>query len=221
MTFFDIHRQHFDRFLFFTVHQLEHHTWFGDCQLVAFAAHVFQQYGQVQLAAPRHLVDAFFIGVDHAQRHIGLQLACKPVAQLATGHELAFAPGQRRSIDAKIHGQCRLIDHQHGQGRGVQRVGQRDADTDLLDTADQHDVTRTSFSGGNPFQPFELQDLLHPGLAGLAIRAFHHQHFLVGADGALADAAHADAADIGRIVDRADLQLQRCRRVAFVGGDMA
>ena len=53
---------------------LEHHARLGHGQLVAFAAHVFQQDGQVQFAAAGDFEDAFFVGVLHAQGHVGLQL---------------------------------------------------------------------------------------------------------------------------------------------------
>jgi hypothetical protein len=108
-------------------------------QLVAFTAHVFQQDGQVQFAAARDFEDRIVAGFGHAQRHVRLQLAVQTLAQLAAGHELAFAAGQRRRVDAEVHRQRRLVHLQHRQ-RVLASGRARCADAQVLDTVDQHDV---------------------------------------------------------------------------------
>ena len=118
VAFFKVHGEHFNRFMAFTIDLFINHTGFGHGQFIALAAHVFQQNGQVQFATARHLVNPVFVGVLHAQGHVGLQLFVQTIAQLAAGHELAFTTCQRRVVDAKIHGQGGLVNFEHGQGCG-------------------------------------------------------------------------------------------------------
>ena len=51
--FFDVDRQHFERLALYAVQFAEHHARTRHRQLIAFAAHVFEQDRQVQLAATR------------------------------------------------------------------------------------------------------------------------------------------------------------------------
>ena len=85
----------FDRLALDAVDLLEHHPWLAHGQLIALAAHVFQQDGQVQLAPPRHLEDAVLTGLAHAKGHVALQLLLQAVPDLAAGDELALSAGQR------------------------------------------------------------------------------------------------------------------------------
>ena len=139
---------------------VEHDARLAHRELVAFAAHVLQQDGQVQLAAARDLEDAVFVGLPHLQRDVALQLALQPVPDLAAGDELAFAAGQRRVVDAEVHRQRRLVDAQHRQRLRVVQVGDRHADADVLDAVDQHDVARPGLLGLAALQPLELQHLV-------------------------------------------------------------
>jgi hypothetical protein len=126
---------------------LEHHARLGDGQLVALAAHVLQQDGQVQFAAAHHLEDAVFAGLLDAQRHVVLQFLLQAVPDLAAGDVLAFATGQRAGVDAEVHRQRRLVDLEHRQRRRVGRVGDGHADADVGDAVDQHDVARAGLGG--------------------------------------------------------------------------
>ncbi len=152
----------------------------------------------------------------HPQRHVALQLALQAVPDLAAGDELALAARQRRVVDAEVHRQRRLVDQQHRQRQRVLDVGQRDADADALDAVDQHDVARAGFGGLLALQALELQHLVDARIERRAVRAAVHRHVLHRLERALVDAADADAADVGRVVERADLQLQRCVGAALV-----
>ena len=61
-------------------------------------------------------------------------------------------------------------------------------------------------------QALELQHLVDARLERRAVGAAVHRHVLHRLQRALVDAADADAADVGGVVERADLQLQRRRR---------
>src|SRR3546814_16022459 len=80
------------------------------------------------------------VGVVHAQSHVGLELAIQTVAQLTTGHELAFASRQRGCVHHEVHGQRRLVDAKHGQSFRIGRLNDRAAYADFLDAVNQNDV---------------------------------------------------------------------------------
>ncbi len=167
----------------------------------------------MQLTTARHFEDRVVAGVLHPQRHVGLQFAVQAVAQLAAGDELAFAAGQRRGVDAEVHGQRRLVHLQHRQRvLGVRRThGATDAQ--LFDTVDQHDVAGFGFLHDLALQAAELQHLVDAALDRRAVRAELDHHVLQRTHAAARDAAHADLADVARVVERNDLQLERAVRI--------
>jgi len=87
-------------------------------ELVAFAAHVLEQDGEMQLPPPRD-DEGVGIGGVSPQGDVALGLALEPLAQLPAGDEPALAPGERRGVDEKVHGQRRLVDLERGSGRGA------------------------------------------------------------------------------------------------------
>jgi hypothetical protein len=82
---------------------------------IAFAAHVLEQDGEVQLAAPVHDENVGILGVLDTQRDVLEQFALQALADLAAGHVLAFAAGERRGVDHEVHGQRRLVDLEQRQ----------------------------------------------------------------------------------------------------------
>ena len=214
--FFDVGGHQLDRLVLFAVDVTEHHAWLGDGQLVAFAAHVFQQDGQVQFAATHDFENTFFVRFFDAQGHVVLQLFLQAVPDLAAGDVFAFTTGQRAGVHTEIHGQRGFVHLEHGQRRGIGRVGDGDANTDVRNTVDQHDFAGAGFCGLHTLQTLEGQHLVDTTFEGFAVRAFHHDHVHHGLDRALADAAHADATHEGRKVERGNLQLQGRCRVTFL-----
>jgi len=91
----------------------------------------------------------------------------------------------------------------------VLEVADRRADADLVDAVMSTMSARLGLLHGLPLQAFELQDLVDFRLQGGGIFPVQHQHFLHRLDAPAADAADADLADVARVVERADLQLQR------------
>ena len=72
-----VHGQVFIWFAFLTVDVAVHDARFADCQFKAFAAHVFQQNGQVQFAASGYAEHVGIGGIFHAQGDVGQQLFCR------------------------------------------------------------------------------------------------------------------------------------------------
>jgi hypothetical protein len=204
----DIDGEQFVGFALLAVDVLEQHARARHREFVALATHGFEQDGQVQFAASRDEEHVGILGFLDAQGDVGQQLLFQAFADLAAGDVLAFLAGQRRGIDLEIHGQRRLIHHQRRQAVRRRRVANGDADADLLDAGDQHDVAGFRFARLFALEACEHHDLGDFRLA-LVFLAVHHGDFLAGLHAALLDAADADAADIAVVVDGADLQLQR------------
>ena len=217
MLFFHVSGHEFHRLALLAVDVLEHHTRLGDGQLVALAAHVFQQDGQVQFTAAGHFKNAVLVGFLDAQGHVVLQFLLEAIPDLAAGHELAFTAGQRAGVDAEVHDQGGFVHLQHRQRCGIVNAGHGHANTDVFDTIDEHDVAGTRSCRLHAVQALEGQHLVDAPLYALAVRAFADQHVHVGLDGAGAHAAHTNAAYERRVVERGNLQLQGGIRVPCMG----
>src|SRR5216684_5461093 len=183
-------------------------------QLVAFAAHVLQENREVQLAAPR---DEEHVGVGcllHAQGDVALQLAEQAFPQLPAGDEAPFLPGEGRGVDLEVHGERGLVDAEHRQRLGSERVGESDPDRGLLHPGHEHDVAYRRLVHRDSFQAAKTHDLADLGLRGLATLV-QHQDLLSGPEPSPGDAPDADAPHVARVIDVADLQLQRAVGVAL------
>ena len=103
---------------------------FADADLVAFAAHVFEEDAQVHEAAAG---DGEFFGggarVD-AEGDVAFEFLAEAVADLAAGDVLAVAAGEGAVVDAEGHGHCGFVDGDGGQARGAVGAGDGVADFD-------------------------------------------------------------------------------------------
>ena len=81
-----------------------------DLQLVPFPAHLFDQHGQVQLAAAGHEETVGAVGFLDAQRDVGLELFEQALAQVARREEFALPAGEGAVVDGEGHLDRRLID---------------------------------------------------------------------------------------------------------------
>ena len=218
----DIHGEGFVGLVHLAVHHPGQHLRARHGELIALAAHVLDEDGQVQLPAPGDPQYVRLVGVFHAQRHVALQLAVQPLAQLPAGDELALAPGERRGVDLEVHRQRRLIHADGRQPERMLRVADRHADVDGLDAGDGDDVAGARLFHRVALEAGEGQHLADPGEPAVGI-AKAQRHALAGAHHAAANAADADAPDVGVVVEGRDLQLQRQvglrRRRRHVGED--
>src|SRR6266571_1733733 len=204
----DVDRQQLERLAALAVNFLVDDARPRHRELVAFAAHVLEQDREVQLAAPANDERVGIRGEFDAQGDVALDLALEPLAQLAASDEFSLAPGERRGVDEEIHRQRRLVHLERRQRLRMLQVAERHADADFLDAVDEHDVAGLGFIHRGAFQPFELEYLVDACLDRLGA-VLQHQHVLERVKAPAADAADADLADIARIIERADLQLQR------------
>nr|GEU28058.1 hypothetical protein [Tanacetum cinerariifolium] len=211
--FFHVNRQLLVRLMAHAIDHLEHHARTRNGHLETFATHVFDQDGQVQLAAARDFERGVVFGRRHAQCHVGFQFLVQTVAQLTRGHELAFAASQRRVVDHEVHGQGRLVDGQHRQRfRGV-RCAHGRTDADFFDTVDQHDVAGNSVVHQHALEALEVQHLVDAALDRGSAWAVQDDDVLAGFHAAAVDTADTDFTHVRRVVERGDLHLQRTVRI--------
>ena len=83
----------------------------------------------------------------------------------------------------------------------------------FLHSGHEHDVARDRLFHRDPLQAAEAHDLADLGLHGFLV-CVQHKNFLRRPELAAADAPDADASHVARIVEVADLQLQRSVRIS-------
>ena len=118
----------------------------ADHQFVAFAAHHFDQDGELQFAASHHLESVRTAGLFHAKRNVGQQFFVEALAKIARGHVLAFASGKGRRIDGELHRDGGFVDDDARQRRRIFEVGDGVADGDAGDASDGDDVSQVPSS---------------------------------------------------------------------------
>ena len=202
-----------------TVNFTEYHARFADCQFKAFAAHVFQQNGQVQFATAGNAEYISVGSIFNTQGNVGQQFFLQAVTDLAGSYEFTFSTGKRRSVDHKVHGQCRLVHAQHRQAFGIVFVGNGYANTNVFNAGNNHDVAGFSFFQRYAFQALETQQLVDTALGNLFFMV-HNGNDLAGFDAAVQDAADTEAAGVVVVVQLGNLQLQRFVRAAAWCGRM-
>jgi hypothetical protein len=167
----DVDRDPLVGLLGLAVHVAQDHLGAAGLELEAFAAHLLDQDGQLELAAAADLERvARFRGQD-LDRDVAQDLAIEAGLDLAAGHELAFAAGQRRGVDPEGHPQRGRVDVQARQRPGIGRVGQGVADRDLGQAGDRHDVARPCLGDLDPLDAVggleaghrPGQDVVRPG----------------------------------------------------------
>ena len=97
-----IDREPFDGFVFHAVDLLADHLRFGDGEFIPFAAHGFDQHGQMEHSASGNL-ECFAVDIFNPQRNVAFDLLVEPFAQLAAADVFSLTPEERRIVDAEHH----------------------------------------------------------------------------------------------------------------------
>ena len=88
--------------------------WFGNLQLVAFAAHGLDHNRQLEFTPAGNLKSIGLIRIGYSEAHVLPLLVLQPLAQLARGNEFTFTPGPGGVVGAEDHGNGGLVDAQRG-----------------------------------------------------------------------------------------------------------
>ena len=180
----------------------------ADGDLVALAAHGFDEHGEVEDAAAgdgEQLRAGDRLG---AQGDVLLQFPLKPLAEVPAGEVSPFLSGQRRGVHAEGHLQRRLVDDQARQRPGRLRIADRVADFHVFQSHQGDDVAGGAHLDVDAAEVLEDLDGDDPRRACLAV-LLHHRHVLPGPDLAGIDASDGDSPDVVRPVERRDQHLQR------------
>ena len=155
-------------------------------------------------------------GFFDANGDVGEQFAVQALAQVAAGDQRAFLAAEGRVVDAELNGDGGLVDDDQRQRRGVFNAGKGLADGDAFDAGDGYDVAEFGLRGLGALEAGEGEELGDLDLLQREIAARNHD-FVAGMQRALEDASDGDAAEVLRVVEIGDQNLQRGLWIAFGG----
>ena len=199
-----------DRLVLLTVALGDDDLRLADRELVAFAAHRFDEDRKMQLAAAAHFERVGALGVRNAQRDVRFELAHRRSRIWREVRYLPSRPANGEVLTLKNIATVGSSTDDRVNRFGRRRVGDRVADVDAFDAGDADDVAGRRFLDLDAFEPGEREQLGEPladfdGVA--AVRNLGDRR--VDARAAAKDAADADASDVLVVVDRADQHLER------------
>ena len=216
--FGDVDNQALDGLELLAVFVAHHDFGLADHDFKAFAAHGFDQDGELQFAAAEHAEGFGRFGIFHADGNVGEKLLCQAIAKVARSEIGAFAAAEGAGIDAKDHGQGRLVDGQRLKGRGIFEGGDALADLNAFHAGDGHDVARDNGFGFIAFEPAEGVKLRDFGGNERAVQ-LADAHFFAAIERAVEDAADRQAPQKFGVIEIGDLELEDAGGIAGGTGD--
>ena len=174
----------------------------------------------MQFAAAAYFPAGFISGRTQTHGHVALQFTFQAFTNLAARHELALTACQRRGVHHEAHRERRFVHGEHRQCFGMSRIGDGGADVEFFNAVHENDVTSLSAVDDLLVQAFELHDLIDLGGLGRVVRTIHDHDALTCLERTAVHAADTDLTHVARIVERADLKLQRCFSVVFTNRDI-
>src|SRR6185437_5732386 len=213
---FHVDDQLFPGFLQYAVDFAHDHFRARHRELVAFAAHRFDQDREMQFTAARYLELVRIGGFLNFEGDVVQRLARQPFANLARGEELAarelLVAGEWRTVDLEGHADGRLIHGQGGQRFHRRRIADGVGNAEILDTGNRDDVARLRIRHFAALQPHEAHHLQDLAVAALALVVDDRDRH-VGAHLAALYAADADHADVVGVIERRHAHLERTIKV--------
>ncbi len=183
----------FKRFELNAVLFLDDYLRLRHCHFVTFAAHVFEQYGNMHFAAAEDF-ERIALRKVHFKTDVDLELFLQTLFDLAAGNELALAAGERRGVRHEAQADCRLI---HLNGRKRRRgfiVCEGLADIHIREAGNESDVSGVDGISLYLAGAFKCRNLDHfPLLDRLAFVS--HEKVLALAHFAAIDASHGQTAE--------------------------
>src|SRR5450759_338308 len=193
--------------------------WHRDLKLIAFAAHLFDEDRQLELASSRNGEPVGQIAPLNSDGNIGAQLFLDTLTQLVRGHELALCTSKWTVVDHEHHRDCRRFDCQHVQFHRTLRVGDRVSDRDSRYSCKREDLARFHTGDFLAFQPLEDEEL--EDLAQVFVVAVgEHLDLVSGLQLSPKHAADAETANIIVMGDVRDQDRQRTRGVILRSRDL-
>ena len=192
----------------------------GDEEFEAFAAHLFDEDGDLHGSAGGDGEDAGEVGVGDVDGDIGFGLAHEAVADLATGDVLAFAACAGAVVHGELHADGGRVDVDEGDGDVLVGSGEGFADVDVFEAGDADDVT-----GLGDFARVHLEGGVFedPGDFGADFGAVlaHEEERVAFGGFAAEDLAHGDPADVVVVADIAGEHAEGAAGVGFGWRDVS
>ena len=177
MLFLNVNRKEFIGFHLDAVDFLQDDARTRHGEFIALAAHVLKKNCEVEFAAAGDFPDGFVLGRTHAHGDVRLQFTLKALADLARGHELAFAAGERGGVHLEVHREGGFVHLQHWESLGLILVGDGRANVEFLNAGDEDDVARLSFIDFLALQTLELKNRIDLGTTGRVVGTIHDRDF--------------------------------------------
>ena len=180
---------------------VEDHLRAADRELVALAAHLLDEDGQLELAAAADLERVAGLGGVDLDRDVAEDLAVQAGLDLARRDVLAVAAAEGRGVHAERHAQRRLVDVEARERARVGRVGDRVPDRDLGQARDRDDLAGAGLGDVDPLHAprgLEAGDRAAEGDRATGLDAAR------GVVGLLADHGDPLARPDGAVADPAD-----------------
>ena len=117
----------------------------ADRKFVSFAAHIFDQYGQMQFSAPGYLEAVGAVSLFHTEADICVQLTEQTVTQVAGSHVFPFLSGKRAVVDDELHGDGRFGNLLERNGFRIFRRAEGISDGNVGNTGNGNDGADGSF----------------------------------------------------------------------------
>ena len=202
----DIDRQRFNRFALPSVDLLVDHMGLRDGQFIAFAAHVFDQDGDMQDASSADFETvAEFLD---AQSDVAFGLLEQTLPDVTAADEFSLFSEERRIVHAEDHGDGGFVDGDRGHGLGRERIRDRVADVDSLDSDDGAEIAAVDMIGLLAVDSLKGEHLLDGSGVHAAV-PFDHADGFGYIERAAMDPADADSSDIVVVIESGDLHLER------------
>src|SRR5882762_1061608 len=206
-VFRDVDHQPLERLQLAAVFSTHHDFGFADHQLETFAAHRFDQDGELQFATAENAKRFRRIGIFDANRNVGEQLFLQPVAKITRSEIAAFFAGKRAAVHRENHCQGRLVDQQRLERLRIGEINDAFADLNALDASDGHQVSGENAFGFVAFEPAKSVELGDAGGIEFAVE-LADADFGAALDGAVEHAADGDAAEKIAVIEIHYLDLQ-------------
>src|SRR3989344_2077425 len=190
----------------------------GNLELIALAAHILQQDGDVQFSPSIDLKKIIITEINF-QPDVDLKLALQALAYLAAGHKFAFPARKRRVIDQEVQRDGRLIHVDGWQGLCVWGGTNGLADIAVGDAGDHHNIprphTKRPIAFGlnvNPIHSLEREYFINFPGSGLA-SCFFDINGLAGSHSSVPYSADTQTAEKFVIAEVERLETQRSRSI--------
>jgi len=192
---------------------------FSDREFVAFAAHGFDEDGELKFAASENAEGVGAVGIFDANGDVGEEFSLEAVANVARSDELAFASSKRRRVDGENHGESWLVDQERIARRGIFEICDGLADLNAFDSGDGDDVSRGDFLRFVAFEAAESVELGDDRGRNIAGK-FCDADLGAALHCAVEDTADRNASEKIAVVEIGDLNLERRGGIAGRSGNI-